>query len=141
MTQRLFFVPVIPDFLTGPGRYNQRPDLTSFLPNCQGFYFYVVMQFQKANFYLFIRSGRGASLSQRDCLNLTIVSNRNLIIHFFEYKPWKVNFRRSLMRKLKFFRTALRYWNYKEKNELYCKLLASFPICERGKGRFLTISV
>ncbi len=38
MTQRLFFVPVIPDFLTGPGFNNQWPDLTSFLPTCQVFF-------------------------------------------------------------------------------------------------------
>jgi len=58
------------------------------------------MQFSTVDFYLFIRSGRGASLSQHGCLNLTLVSDRNKIIHFFEYKFLKVNFRRPLMRKL-----------------------------------------
>ncbi len=76
------------------------------------------MSAQTVDFLLFIRSGRGASLSQHDCLNLTIVSIRNLIIHFFEYTPWKINFRRPLIRMLKIFRTARHYWDYKEKKKL-----------------------
>jgi hypothetical protein len=61
------------------------------------------MQFSKANFHLFIRSGRGASLSQHGCLNLTIVSFLKLSLQFFEYRPLKVNFRMPLLRKLKIF--------------------------------------
>ena len=78
----------------------------------------LMMSAQTVDFLLFIRSGRGASLSQHDCLNLTIVSIRNMIIHFFEYMPWKVNFRRSLLRKLKYFYSAWLYWDYKEKMNL-----------------------
>jgi hypothetical protein len=70
---------------------------------------------QTVGFYLFIRSGRGASHSQHGCLNLTIVSFLKMSIPFFEYRPLKVNFRRPLMRMLKILGTALRYWDYKEK--------------------------
>jgi len=76
------------------------------------------MSAQIVDFLLFIRSGRGASLSQHDCLNLTIVPICYLIFHFFEYRLWKVNFRRSLMRKLKYFYPALQLWDYKEKTEI-----------------------
>ncbi|WP_367327990.1 hypothetical protein, partial [Lentimicrobium sp.] len=82
---------------------------------------------QTVDFYLFIRSGRGASLSQHGCLNLTIVSFLKLSLHFFEYRPLKVNFRMPLLRKLKIFPLPYATGITKKKIEFYYELSASIP--------------
>ena len=50
------------------------------------------MSAQAVNFQLFIRSGRGAAHSQRDCLNLTIVS-----FHSISSNSLKIGFGRSTL--------------------------------------------
>jgi hypothetical protein len=52
----------------------------------------LMMSVQTVGFYLFIRSGRGASLSQHDCLNLTIVS-----FHSISSNSLKIGFGRSTL--------------------------------------------
>ena len=90
-------LPVIPVFPAGPGHNNPRSDLISFLQLVRSAFYWcsnqrLMISAQTVGFYLFIRSGRGASLSQHDCLNLTIVS-----FHSISSNSWKMGFGRSTL--------------------------------------------